>query len=126
MWRILLMAASGLIISACGGGIGSYEEGIEAQADVMMEMVSVLEDVDDQSSAEKAADEIESLGERLAEISAQLRELPQPSAEEMQDIMVKQADEMSGFQQDVAVQMMKLAQYPVLTEAWMRAMEGMF
>lgn len=125
MWRVITLIASGLLISACGGGIGSYEEGIEAQAEVMLEMVSVLEDVDDESSAKKAAGKIESLGERLAEISSQVRELPRPDAKEMQDIAKKQRAEMQAFQQNAAAQMMKLAEYPVLTDAWMRAMENM-
>lgn len=119
------MIASCLLISACGGGISSYEEGIEAQAEVMLEMVSVLEGVDDDASAKKAAGKIESLGERLAEISSQVRELPRPNAKEMQDIAMKQREEMQAFQQDSAMQMMKLVQYPVLQEAWMNAMEGM-
>jgi hypothetical protein len=125
MWRILIVIASGLLISACGGGIGSYEEGMEAQSEIMLEMVSVLEDVDDASSAKKAAGKIESLGKRLAEISAQVAELPRPNAKEMQDLAKKQRAEMQAFQQNAAAQMMKLAEYPVLTDAWMRAMENM-
>jgi len=125
MRQLVTLIASGLLISACSGGIGSYEEGIEAQADVMLEMIDVLEGVDDESSAKKAAGEIEDLGNRLAEISGQMRELPHPDASEMQDIMRKQQTEMQAFQQDSAAQMIKLMQYPVLTEAWMRAMENM-
>lgn len=121
----LLMVASALLIAACSGGIGSYEDGIEAQAEVMQEMLRVLEKVDDESSAEKAAGDIESLGTRLAEISAQMQELPRPDASEMRDIMQKQRAAMQEFQQDVGAQMMKLAQYPVLTDAWMRAMANM-
>jgi len=125
MWRVLMVIASGLLISACGGGIGSYEEGMEAQAEVMLEMVSVLEDVKDESSASKAAGKIESLGKQLAEISLQIRELPRPNAKEMQDIAQKQRAEMQAFQQDAAEQMMKLMEYPVLQKAWMSAMENM-
>lgn len=125
MWRIITVIASGLLISACGGGIGSYEDGIKAQAEVMQDMVSVLEDVDDESSAEKAASKIEALGNRLAEISKQVMELPPPDDDELQDIMTAQLKEMQRFQQDSAAQMMKLAEYPVLMDAWMRAMENM-
>ncbi len=119
------MAVTALLFAACSGGIGSYEEGIEAQAEVMQEMLRVLEDVDDKSSAKRAAGDIESLGKRLAEISEQMAELQRPNAKEMQDIMQKQRAEMQGFQQEAAAQMMKLAQYPVLTDAWMRALENM-
>lgn len=125
MRHLITLIGLGLLLSACGGGIGSYEDGIEAQADVMQEMVDVLEGVDDESSAKKAAGEIEDLGNRLAEIAGQMRELPRPDASEMQDIMRKQQAEMQAFQQSSAAQMMKLVQYPVLTEAWMRAMENM-
>ncbi len=90
----------------------------------MHDMISVLRDVDDESSAEKAAGKIEALGERLAEISSQLAELPRPDANEMLDIAQKQRGDMQAFQQDAATQMMKLAQYPVLMDAWMRAMEN--
>ena len=125
MRKLVTIIASGMLISACGGGIDSYEDGIEAQADVMLEMVDVLEGVDDDASAKKAAEDIEDLGNRLAEIAGQMRELPRPDASEMQDIMRKQQTEMQAFQQDSAAQMVKLMQYPVLTEAWMRAMENM-
>lgn len=125
MWRVITVITSGLIISACGGGIGSYEEGMEAYADVMEEMVSVLEDVTDESSAQKAAGKIEKLGNRLAEITTQVTDLPRPDAKEMQEIAKKQRAEMQAFQQNAAAQMMKLVQYPVLQEAWMSAMENM-
>ncbi len=125
MWRIITVIASGLLFSACGGGIGSYEEGIEAQAEVMQEMVSVLEDVDDESSAKKAASKIEALGNRLADISKQVMELPRPDASEMQDIMAAQSKGMQAFEQDSVAQMMKLAEYPVLMDAWMGAMQNM-
>ncbi|MBT8090276.1 MAG: hypothetical protein KJO01_08725 [Gammaproteobacteria bacterium] len=121
----LLMVASALLVAACSGGIGSYEDGIEAQAEVMQEMLGVLEKVDDESSAKKAAGDIEALGNRLAEISGQMRELPRPDASEMRDIMQKHSAAMQEFQQDVGAQMMKLAEYPVLTDAWMRAMGNM-
>ncbi len=123
MWRLVSVIASALLITACGGGIGSWEEGIEAQSEIMHDMISVLRDVDDESSAEKAAGKIEALGERLAEISSQLAELPRPDTNEMLDIAQKQRGDMQAFQQDAATQMMKLAQYPVLMDAWMRAME---
>ena len=124
MWRLVIVIASALLVTACGGGIGSWEEGIEAQSEVMHDMISVLRDVDDESSAEKAAGKIEALGERLAEISSQLAELPRPDTNEMLDIAQKQRGDMQAFQQDAATQMMKLAQYPVLMDAWMRAMEN--
>ena len=108
MWRVILLISSGLIFSGCGGGIGSYEEGIEAYADVMDEMVSVLEDVTDESSAEKAAGKIEELGNRLGDITKQMAELPQPDATEMQEMAKKQRAEMQAFQQNAAAQMMNL------------------
>ena len=125
MWRAIAVFTSGLIISACGGGIGSYEEGIDAYAEVMEEMISVLEDVTDEDSANQAAGKIEALGNRLAEITAQVGELPRPNAKEMQEISKKQRAKMQTIQQTAAAQMMKLAEYPALTQAWMRAMENM-
>jgi len=125
MWRATAVITSGLLISACGGGINSYEDGMEAYADVMEEMVGVLEDVTDEASADKAADKIEALGNRLADIATQVAELPRPDAKEIQEIAEKQRSRMLAFQQDAAEQMMKMAQYPVLQQAWMRAMENM-
>jgi hypothetical protein len=125
MWQLLLLIFSSLLVAACGGGIDSFEDGVDAQADVMREMVSVLEGVDDESSAEKAAERIEALGNELADISSQMGDLPRPNAEEMQEIGKKQRIAMQGMEQNAMAQMMKLAQYPVLFEAWMRAMQNM-
>lgn len=125
MRRVIPMVAFGLLIAACGGGIDTYEEGMEAYAEVMEEMLSVLEDVTDESSAEKAAGKIEALGNRLADITTQIADLPQPDAKEMQEMAEKQRAKMQDFQQGAPAQMMKMAQYPVLLDAWMRAMENM-
>jgi len=125
MGRILAVIAAGLVCCACSGGISSYEEGIEAQGEIMTEMVSVLEDVSDQASADRAASRIGQLGKRLAEISARLRELPRPSMEELQEIAGKQGTQQREFQQKAASQMMKLAQYKSLSDAWTNALTGM-
>jgi len=125
MWRIIAVVSSGLMLSACGGGIDSYEDGIEAYAEVMEEMVDVLEGVVDESSAERAAADIEELGSRMAEITARIAELPRPSMDEMQAIAKQQQQAMQGMQEDAAAQMMKMAQYPALLEAWMKAMGNM-
>lgn len=125
MLRVITLISSGFIISACGGGIDSYEEGMAAQAELMQEMISVLEDVTDEASANKAAGKIESIGRRMGEIAMQISELPQPNAKEMQEIAKMQRKEMQAFQQNSMAQMMKLAQYPVLQEAWMSAMENL-
>ena len=124
MLRVITLISFGLIISACGGGIDSYEEGITAQAELMQEMISVLEDVTDEASANRAAGKIESIGGRMGEIAKQVSELPRPNAKEMQEIAKMQRKEMQAFQQNTVAQMMKLAQYPVLQEAWMSAMEN--
>ncbi len=124
MLRVIILMSFGLIISACGGGIDSYEEGLEAQAELMQEMISVLEDVTDEASAKKAAGKIESIGGRMQDIAMQVAELPKPNAKEMQEIAKKQRKEMEAFQQNAMAQMMKLAQYPVLQDAWMSAMEN--
>ena len=124
MLRVITLISFGLTVSACGGGIGSYEEGLEAQAELMQEMISVLEDVTDEASAQKAAAKIESIGGRMGEIAMQISKLPRPNAKEMQDIAKKRQKEMQAFQQNSMAQMMKLAQYPVLQEAWMSAMEN--
>ena len=124
MLRVITLICLGLIISACGGGIDSYEEGMAAQAELMQEMISVLEDVTDEASANKAAGKIESIGGRMGEIAKQISELPRPNAREMQEIAKMQRKEMQAFQQNTMAQMMKLAQYPVLQEAWMSAMEN--
>ena len=41
MWRITMIALTAWLCSACSGGISSYEDAFEAQADIMSEMISV-------------------------------------------------------------------------------------
>jgi len=125
MWRVQIIAVWGLLCASCGGGINSYEDGVEAQAEIMSEMIDILEDVTDQTSADKAASKIEDLGDRLADVMTQLKKLPPPTMEELQDIAQDKGGKTQSFQQEAMPQMMKLAQYPSLMEAWMRAMEKM-
>lgn len=124
MWRIAVITLSGLVITSCGGGIGSYEDGMEAQADLMGEMISVLKGVDDEASANKAADRIEEIGGKMAEIANQMKELPRPDAKEMQELAKKQRAKMQAIQQEAMQQMVKIAQYPVLQDAWMNTMNN--
>jgi len=126
MLRMLGVSVLVLCCAACErGGIDSYAEGVEAQNRVLMEMVAVLEGVDDEASAEKAADRIEALGERLGEIAAQVRAMPAPTMEEMQRISEQQRKLGREFQHKAASQMGKLAEYESLREAWSRAMNRM-
>ena len=125
MRRIAALMIVGLMLSSCGGGIDSYEDGMEAQADLMEEMIGVLKGVDDEDSAQKAAARIEEIGGKMAEIANRIAELPRPDAEEMQELAEKQRDRMRTIQQDATEQMMKIAQYPVLRDAWMNAMRTM-
>ena len=64
---------------------------------------------------------IESLGERLADVASQMRELPQPEFEEMQALMSKHGKRMQQFQGEASAQLMKLAKYPELMEAYTKA-----
>lgn len=125
MLRILGVAVLALSCAACDRGIGSYEEGIAAQNQVLMEMVAVLEGVDDEASAERAAGRIEALGKRLGEIAAQVRALPAPTMEEMRKISEQQRQAGKEFQRKAGAQMSKLAEYESLRDAWSRAMEYM-
>jgi len=112
------------VLVSCGGGIGSYEDLMNAQGDLMSEMVNVLEGVNDQDSAETAASKIEAIGSQMAELAQKAQDLPKPSADEMQKIAKKQTERTQVFQEKAAGQMMKLVQYPVLGEAWMKALES--
>jgi hypothetical protein len=67
---------------------------------------------------------MEALGAQMAEVISQTRALPQPSAEEVQEGAKKYDARWQEFQQDASQQLMKLAEYESLTEAWMRAMEN--
>lgn len=125
MKQFLALAILTMTCAACSGDISSYEDALEAQTDIMKEMVGVLEGVNDQASAEKAADQIEALGSRLAKIAQQIQGLPKPSMEELEEFGAKQRQQNQAFQEKASAQMMKLAEYPVLTDAWMRAMTGM-
>lgn len=88
----------------------------------MNEMVSVLEGVTDEESANDAAGEIEALGTRLAEVASLIPDLPRPSMEELEEIGQQQRAQGREFQNQAAAQMMKLAGYPSLADAWTRAM----
>ncbi len=107
------------------GSIDFHAAGVEAHTTVMTAMVNVLEGVTDEASANKAAAKIEELGGRLAAISAQMAELPRPDAAEVQKLAKQRRAEGKAFQEKAAEQMEKLAQYPVLLEAWTRAMDTM-
>lgn len=120
MRRILIPALAASLCVACGGA-SSYEEIVNAQADVLTEMIEVLEGVTDEESAEDAVDEIEALGARLGELVDEIERLPEPSTAELQRITEAQGERMQEFQRTAAPQLMKLAQYPVLAEAWTRA-----
>ena len=126
MLRASTVIGCAMILVACGGdGIDSYDDVMEASVEVMEEMITVLEGVDDEASAEKAANEIEVLGNRLAKIADAAKGLPEPSEEEMLAMVEDQKDSMMAFQQRAMPQMMKMVQYPVLADAWGRAMENM-
>ena len=125
MRRMATLMVVGLMLSSCGGGIDSYEDGMEAQADLMEEMIGVLKGVDDEDSAQKAAARIEEIGGKMAEIANRIAELPRPDAEEMQELAEKQRNRMRSIKKDATEQMMKIAQYPVLRDAWMNAMRDM-
>jgi len=125
MWRLMMVTLVGMLCIACSSGISSYEEGIEAQSDIMSEMVSVLEGVTDEASAEEASGKIEALGNRLGELAMQVQELPEPTMEEMQEIARKQSTQQQDFQNKALPQMMKLAQYKSLSDAWTRALTNM-
>ena len=121
MKRIFTAAIVTISLASCGGGINSYEDAMNAQADLMGQMIKVLEGVNDEKSAEKAASKIETIGEQMAEIAKKVQDLPRPSMEEMQKLSKKQMEKSRALQGD-AQQMMKLAQYPALGEAWTNAM----
>jgi hypothetical protein len=125
MWRILIVTIVGLLCTACSGGISSYEEGIEAQAEIMDEMVSVLEGVTDQESADKASAKLEALGDRLAGVTAQMKKFPQPTVKEMQEIAQKQRTQQEELQKNAVSQMKKLDEYNSLHKAWTRALAKM-
>jgi hypothetical protein len=113
-----LILAATLVLTACGGSIGSYDEAMEAQLDAMEDLVKVLEGVTDDSSATAAVSKIESIGDRMADVANQMRELPQPEMEEMQELMRKHGERMRQFQGDAMGQLLKLAKYPELIEAY--------
>ena len=124
MWRNLAITLAAVVLASCGGGINSYEDAMNAQSDIMRDMVQVLEGVNDEESAEKAAAKIEAFGTELMEIANQVKDLPRPSMEEMQKISKKQMEHSGEFQTKAAGQMMKLMQYPVLGKAWTNAMSN--
>ncbi len=125
MWRVLILTFLGMQCFACSGGISSYEEGVEAQSEIMQEMIGILEDVSDEASAEAAVGDIEALGKRLAELAVQFSQLPQPTTVEMQALVRKQRANQQEFQNKAFPQMTKLAQYESLSDAWTRAVTNL-
>ena len=118
----MTVAILGLLCAGCGGGVDSYEDGMEAQADVMEEIVEILEGVDDEASAGEAASEIEALGERLAEIDSQMQKLPPPTMDEMQEFAREHGKRRHELQQKASAQLAKLGEYEALRRAFSRAM----
>ena len=125
MKHFMVITVLGLLCASCGSGINSYEDGFEANTEIMVEMVDILEGVTDQASAEAAEDEIEALGNRLANIMVELKKLPPPTTEQLRQFAESQQEKMQEFQKKAMPQMMKLTQYPSLLAAWTRAMENM-
>jgi len=113
-----------LLCAACGGSIDSHDDAMAAQVDLMEDMLDVLEGVTDEASAEDAIPDMEELGKRASEIAARVKELPQPSTEEMQAVQKKYAKQLAALQKKVGEQFQKLAQYPKLGQATTNAMSG--
>lgn len=122
MFKLAVLSAVAMLVCACGGGIKSYEDGVKAETKIMDEIVKVLESVDDEDSANAAASKIEELGKEFADLAQEIAKLPAPSQEELQRISRKQNAYTQEFQQKIVPQMMKFAKYPVLSDAWSKAM----
>ncbi len=122
MFKLAIFSAVAVLVCACGGGINSYEDGVKAEAKIMNEIVKVLESVDDEESADAAAGRIEELGNEFADLAKQIAKLPPPSQDEIQRISRKQNAYTQEFQKKIVPQMMKFAKYPVLSDAWSKAM----
>lgn len=125
MWRISFVTVICFLCAACDSGISSYEDAMDAQTEIMSEMVVVLEGVDDEASAERAAGQIEALGKRLGEVATQIQKLPPPTNEEIQELTQRQGADAQEFQARAAPQMMKLAEYESLMNAWTRALSSL-
>jgi len=119
-FRITMTAAFlGLVLSACGGD--SHEAIVEDQADLMDEILDILEDVDDQASAKEAAKKIEALSEDMAALAKRAQEMGEPTPEQQkrfEEIMKPRQERMQAV-------MMKMMQYPELGQAFSKAGESM-
>jgi hypothetical protein len=124
MKRASAILTTVLVCGACGGGeAATYEDAIEEQASITEDMIEVLEKVTDEESARAAVSEIEALAQDLAALAKRMTELPQPSEEELQRITEKARERAKEFQEKATAQLMKLAQYPELMQAFTKAME---
>jgi len=113
-----------LLCVACGDSIDSHEDAMEAQIDVMDEMIEILEGVTDAASAKGAIPDMEALGKRMAEIAEQVKKLPQPTMEEMQSMQSDYMTRLQDSQKKVYATLSKLSEYPELSRAMTRAMAG--
>ena len=115
--KILSIAVLVALCVACGDSIDSHEDAMEAQIDVMDEMIEILEGVTDEASAKGAIPDMEALGKRMAEIAEQVKKLPQPTMEEMQAMQSDYMKRLQDSQKKVYATLSKLAEYPELSRA---------
>lgn len=123
--RVSKLAFLGLFLVACGGSVSDHDEAMEAQMDLMEEMVGILEGVTDKASAEKAKPEMEALGKKAQKLAEEIEKLPQPDQAELKRLQEKYQPRMEEFQKKAMEHMMKLMTYPELSEATQKAMSGM-
>lgn len=121
------MLCTGLVVVLfCGlGGCKSKHEAVaDDMTAVMSEMCDILDGVTDQASAEAAVPKIEQLGTRMKDIVERAKALGTPPKEEQERIQKKMTDQQQKLQARMQANGQKMAQYPVLMQAFMKMMTG--
>jgi hypothetical protein len=116
---IMTTLVLGLGLAACGGG--DHEAIIEEQADLMDEMLDILEGVTDEASAKEAAKKLEALAEDMQALAKRAEELGEPTPEQQKRLEEISKERQADAQKRMQAIMTKLMQYPELGEAFSKA-----
>ncbi|CAN5524098.1 hypothetical protein BH10PLA1_BH10PLA1_17810 [soil metagenome] len=105
-WMILASVMLLVVCSGCGGD--SHEKLSKESVSTMKEMVSVLEGVKDEASAQSAKPQLKSLMEKLQDINHRQSKLPAPTEAEMKEMDSKYGKEMEETSRKFTSEMMRV------------------
>ncbi|MGH7162944.1 MAG: hypothetical protein ACREID_05625 [Planctomycetota bacterium] len=105
------------LVVGCGGGIGSFEDAIEAQIDATEDLNQALGGIKDKRSAEAARPRIEAFGKRMEEIQDRMSKLEPPKDPPDEARMAELQQELTEVGKKVAANMERISADPEALEA---------